>query len=173
MIIPHLVFYFSQSTSRFDELYIQRMHNLSNAVPCHFSHSYVSANTNWPLNSVHVLHTSVSFTCQTLAQAGCLKKVLYLLKGLTECACFAWRGLEVLIPACEHRDSVMTLCSALSHLCLIPRLPLSILCYSKKALNTSSAQLKKQHCWRMLILRDYMAGSWHTKGLWMGGKWST
>lgn len=76
---------------------------------------------------IHLLHSQF----RHFAQAGCLKKVLYLLKWVTESVCFAWRGLEVLIPACDHHDSVLTLCSSFSHLCLIPRLPLSILCYTK------------------------------------------
>lgn len=100
--------------------------------------------------------------------------MLYLLKWVTECVCVCgpWRVLEVLIPACDHRDSVMTVLHVPS---LVSPSSSSLLasCVTQKALNASSAQLKKQHCWRILILIDYMAASWYTKGLWMGGKWST
>lgn len=65
--------------------------------------------------------------------------------------------------------------SVLRALSLVPHSssPLLASCVIQKALNTSSAQLKKQHCCRILILTDYMASGWYTKGLWMGGKWST
>lgn len=109
----------------------------------------------------HMSDTS-TFTCR-----------LKLKKGVCVCVCFPWRGLEVLIPACELHDSVMTLCSSLPHWRLAPRLPSQHPVLHKKPLTHPPQHLKRQHCLRILILIDYMAASWCTKGLWMGGKWST
>lgn len=119
----------------------------------------------------HLLHSHKSDT-YVYVQAVSLKTPLYLMK----CSLCAHASPEEdwkfsFLPA------IMTiwswLCAPHSLTCA-PSLisPLSILLH-KNLLTHPLRNLKKQHCWRILILTDYMAAGWYTKGLWMGGKWST
>lgn len=88
---------------------------------------------------LHLLHSG-TFKSSCLPKGRCYT---YWCKPLS--LCVPWRRL---IPACDHHDSVMTLRSACSHLCVVPHLPLSIRYVFKKLLTHPLQQLKKQHCWR-------------------------